>query len=111
MVEMEQHTVDSLKNLLEELSRHGHGDMPIFVGISAPLLKDAVNINYLDNKFTLRSWNYDRDLVKAVYNLNSKIEKAVREYFDETYNAGRNIKLDYEKVSKYFKLNKEENNE
>lgn len=100
MTEREQYTVDSLKNLLEELSRHGHGGMPIFVGIDAPLLKDVVNINYVENKFTLRSTNYDRDLVKAAYNLNSKIEKAVREYFDETYDAGRNIKLDKIRRSK-----------
>lgn len=100
MLEREQYTVDSFKKLLDELSRHGHGDMPIFVGMSAPLLIDAVNINYAANKFILRSNYYDRELVKTAYNLNFKIDKAVREYFDETYNAGRNIKLD-----------KEENNE
>lgn len=55
-----QLTVNKLKKYLENLSVHGYGDMPIFLGRETPLLEDALGCNFLENKVLIRNRYYDR---------------------------------------------------
>lgn len=68
-----QFTVDSLLTLLNTISQAGYGHMPIVIGEQYPLLKDALAVDYRENKLMIRNTYY-----------NEKMEAAVRKAIDDT---------------------------
>ena len=86
------YTVDKFKKILDSLSDHGFGSMPILLGTSAPLLEDSICIDYLENKLLIRNLYYDKQLVDAAEKLKDSINKDIKQYLAECYHAGMNIK-------------------
>ena len=85
-------TVDRLKMILDSLSDNGYGNMTIILGKDVPITRDAVSINYYENKLLIRNTYYDRQLTEAADELKNTIEEAARRYVRECYYAGVNIK-------------------
>lgn len=85
-------TVDRLKMILDSLSDIGYGNMTIALGKNAPITKDAISINYYENKLLIRNTYYDRQLTGAADELKNTIDGAIRKYIGECYHAGENIK-------------------
>ena len=86
------YTVDDFKNILDSLSDHGFGSMPILLGTGAPLLEDSICINYLENKLLIRNSYYDKKLADAAEKLKDSINKDIKTYLADCYYAGRDIK-------------------
>lgn len=86
------YTVDDLKKILDSLSDHGFGSMPILLGTSAPLLEDSICINYLENKLLIRNSHYDKQLVDAAERLKDSINKDIKTYLADCYHSGMDIK-------------------
>ena len=85
-------TVDSFKNILDELSVHGYGDMSILLGSDTPLLKDSIGINFMTNDLLIRNTYYDKKLVDAAEELKDNIDESIKQYLSECYRATMNIK-------------------
>ena len=85
-------TVDEFKKILDSLSDHGFGSMPILLGTGTPLLEDSICVNYLENKVLIRNLYYDKQLVDAAEKLKDSISKDVKTYLADCYYAGRDIK-------------------
>ena len=92
MMDKEILTVDSFKKILDELSDHGYGDMPILLGTDTPLLKNSIGINFMTNKLLIRNTYYDKKLVDAAEELKDNIDESIEHYLVECYNATTNIK-------------------
>ena len=88
----EAYTVDEFKKILDSLSYHGFGNMPILLGTDTPLFDDSIYINYLENKMLIRNSYYDKQLVDAAEKLKNSINKDIKTYYADCYRAGRNIK-------------------
>ena len=86
------YTVDEFKNILDSLSYHGFGSMPILLGTDTPLLEDSIYINYLENKLLIRNPYYDKQLVDAAEKLKDSISKDIKTYLSDCYCDGRDIK-------------------
>ena len=71
----EAYTVDEFKKILDSLSYHGFGSMPILLGTDTPLLDDSIYINYLENKLLIRNSYYDKQLVDAAEKLKDSIDE------------------------------------
>lgn len=82
-------TVDSFKNILDELSVHGYGDMSILLGSDTPLLKDSISINYMTNNLLIRNTYYDKKLVDAAEELKDNVNASIKHYLAECYHNGR----------------------
>lgn len=88
-----QCTVKELKNLLDELSDSGYGDMLIFLGNKAPLLDDSVCVKYGPNAgIYFKNTYYDDELVKNADELKNAIDIAIRTYLVNCYFSGKNVK-------------------
>ena len=92
MTNKESLTVDTFKKILDKLSEHGYGDMPIVLGTDTPLLKDSIGINFMTNELLIRNTYYDKKLVDAAKELKDNIDASVKQYLAECYHAGMNIK-------------------
>ena len=88
----EAYTVDELKKILDSLSYHGFGNMPILLGTDTPLFDDSIYIDYLENKLLIRNSYYDKQLVDAAEKLKNSISKDIKTYYADCYCAGRDIK-------------------
>lgn len=93
-------TVDSLKELLDKLSIHGHGDMQIFLGTDTPLLKPSISFNCSENKMWIHNSYYDREMADAARELSDTVSDAVSKYISKCYDTGFNIKPDNAKDAK-----------
>ena len=87
-----KYTVDEFKKILDSLSDHGFGSMPILLGTDTPLLEDSIYIDYLENKLLIRNLYYDKQLVDAAEKLKDSISKDIKTYLSDCYCAGRDIK-------------------
>ena len=88
----EAYTVDEFKKILDSLSYHGFGSMPILLGTDTPLFDDSIYIDYLENKMLIRNSNYDKQLVDAEKKKKNSINKDIKTYLADCYYAGRDIK-------------------
>ena len=88
----EVYTVDEFKKILDSLSYHGFGNMPILLGTDTPLFDDSIYIDYLENKMLIRNSYYDKQLVDAAEKLKDSINKDIKTYLADCYRAGRDIK-------------------
>lgn len=86
------YTVDEFKKILDSLSYHGFGNMPILLGTDTPLLDDSIYINYLENKLLIRNLYYDKQLADAAEKLKDSISKDIKTYLSDCYRTGRDIK-------------------
>ena len=91
-MDKEKLTVDSFKKILNELSVHGYGDMPIVLSTDAPLLKDSIGINFMTNKLLIRNTYYDKKHIDAAKELKDNIDESIEHYLAECYRAAMNIK-------------------
>ena len=94
MTDKEVCTVDTFKKVLDALSNHGYGNMPIFVGNDTPLLNDSIGIDYMRNKLLIRNTYYNKRLVDAASKLKDSIDKSISGYINDCYHAGMEIKED-----------------
>lgn len=89
----EQYTVKELKNLLDELSDSGYGDMLIFLGKKTPLLDDSVCVEHGPNAgIYIKNTYYEDELVKNADELKNAIDIAIRTYLVNCYFSGKNVK-------------------
>lgn len=89
----EQCTVNDLKIILDDLSNAGYSDMPIFLGNTTPLLKEAIGINFSFNKGVyFKNTYYDKDLTDCANRLKSTIDVAIKTYLSDCYHSGMNIR-------------------
>ena len=88
----EAYTVDEFKKILDSLTYHGFGNMPILLGTDTPLFDDSIYIDYLENKMLIRNSYYDKQLVDAAEKLKDSISKDIKTYYADCYRAGRDIK-------------------
>lgn len=88
MDEDKQLTVYSLYAFLKMFVRAGYGEMPIFLGNDTPLMDRAITVNYLENKFKIRSMYYDRAMADATEKMTKRVNKALRDYISECCDAG-----------------------
>ena len=89
----EQCTVKELKNLLDELSDSGYGDMLIFLGEKTPLLDDSVCVKYGPNAgLYFKNTYYEDELVKNADELKNAIDIAIKMYLANCYFSGKNVK-------------------
>lgn len=89
----EQYTVKELKNLLDELSDSGYGDMLIFLGKKTPLLDDSVCVKHGPNAgIYIKNTYYEDELVKNADELKNAIDIAIRTYLVNCYFSGKNVK-------------------
>ena len=88
----EAYTVDEFKKILDSLSYHGFGSMPILLGTDTPLFDDSIYINYLENKLLIRNSYYDKQLVDAAEKLKDRSSKDIKTYYADCYCAGRDMK-------------------
>lgn len=91
-----QFTVDSLHNLLAQLSYAGYGNMEIFIGENYPLMNDAVVTDYYNNKMTIKNTYYDEQMAEAMRRARDDMEASYRRYLQDCYEAGRRIEEDKE---------------
>ena len=91
-----QFTVDSLRNLLAQISNAGYGDMEIFIGESYPLMDDAVVIDFYHNKMTMKNTYYDKQMAEAMRRARDDMAAVYRRYLQDCYGAGRIIEEDKE---------------
>lgn len=92
MINKNQVTVNSLKELLDKLSANGLGDMSICLGDDTPLLEDAICLDYISKQLLLRNTYYDKKIVDAAREFKDNINSAIQSYICKCYNAGRYIK-------------------
>ena len=83
-----QFTVDSLRNLLVQISDAGYGDMEIFIGENYPLMDDAVVTDFYHNKMTLKNTYYDKQMAEAMRRARDDIAAVYRRYLQDCYEAG-----------------------
>lgn len=89
----EQYTVKELKNLLDELSDSGYGDMLIFLGKKTPLLDDSVCVKHGPNAgIYIKNTYYEDELIKNADELKNAIDIAIRTYLVNCYFSGKNVK-------------------
>ena len=86
------YTVDEFKKILDSLSYHGFGSMPILLGTDTPLLDDSIYVNYVENKLLIRNSYYDKQLADAAERLKDIISKDIKTYLADCYYAGMDIK-------------------
>lgn len=86
-----QITVSQLLNMLDELSKNGLGDMPIFLGENYPLKDDSITINLNENKLQIRNTYYDEKMTKAIRKAIYGMEDVHRAYIADCYKAGREM--------------------
>lgn len=91
-----QFTVDSLRNLLAQVSYAGYGDMEIFIGENYPLIDDAVVTDFYNNKMTIKNTYYDEQMAEAMRRARDDIAAVYRRYLQDCYEAGRRIEEDKE---------------
>ncbi len=91
-----QFTVDSLRNLLSQISCAGYGDMEIFIGENYPLMDDAVVTDFYHNKMTMKNTYYDEQMAEAMRRARDDIAAVYRRYLRDCYGAGRRIEEDKE---------------
>ena len=84
----EQMTVNSLLSMLNTLSRAGHGDMPIFLGTSYPLLKDAVLVDLIGCTLQIRNTYYDEKMAEALRKASSDLGQIYHAYLLDCLRAG-----------------------
>lgn len=95
MTDKEICTVDTFKRILDELSKFGYGNMPIFLGNDTPLLNDSIGINYVCNKLLIRNTYYDKKLVDAAEKLKRSIDESITRYIDDCHYAGMYFKEEF----------------
>lgn len=86
-----QITVSQLLNMLDELSKNGFGDMPIFLGENYPLKDDSITITPHENKLQIRNTYYDEKMTKAIRKAINGLESVHRTYIADCYAAGRKM--------------------
>lgn len=91
-----QFTVDSLRNLLTQISYAGYGNMEIFIGENYPLMDDAVATNFYYNKMTIKNTYYDWQMAEAMRRARDDMAAVYRRYLQDCYEAGRRIEEDKE---------------
>ena len=91
-----QFTVDSLRNLLAQISYAGYGNMDIFIGENYPIMDDAVVTDFYNNKMTIKNTYYDRQMAEAMRRASDDMAAVYRRYLQDCYEAGRRIEEDKE---------------
>lgn len=91
-----QFTVDSLRNLLAQISYAGYGNMEIFIGENYPLMDDAVVTDFYNNKITIKNAYYDGQMAEAMRRARDDMAAVYRRYLQDCYEAGRRIEEDKE---------------
>lgn len=91
-----QFTVDSLRNLLAQISYAGYGNMEIFIGENYPLMDDAVVTDFYNNKITIKNAYYDEQMAEAMRRARDDMAAVYRRYLQDCYEAGRGIEEDKE---------------
>lgn len=91
-----QFTVDSLRNLLAQISYAGYGNMEIVIGENYPLMDDAVVTNFYYNKMTIKNTYYDEQMAEAMRRARDDMAAVYRRYLQDCYEAGRRIEEDKE---------------
>lgn len=91
-----QFTVNSLRNLLAQISYAGYGNMEIFIGENYPLMDDAVVTNFYHNKMTIKNTYYDGEMAEAMRRARDDMAAVYRRYLQDCYEAGRRIEEDKE---------------
>lgn len=91
-----QFTVDSLRNLLAQISYAGYGNMEIFIGENYPLMDDAVVTDFYNNKITIKNAYYDEQMAEAMRRARDDMAAVYRRYLQDCYEAGRRIEEDKE---------------
>ena len=91
-----QFTVDSLRNLLAQISYAGYGNMEIFIGENYPLMDDAVITDFYNNKITIKNAYYDEQMAEAMRRARDDMAAVYRRYLQDCYEAGRRIEEDKE---------------
>lgn len=91
-----QFTVDSLCNLLAQISYAGYGNMEIFIGENYPLMDDAVVTDFYNNKITIKNAYYDEQMAEAMRRARDDMAAVYRRYLQDCYEAGRRIEEDKE---------------
>lgn len=89
-----QFTVDSLRNLLAQISYAGYGNMEIFIGENYPLMDDAVVTDFYNNKITIKNAYYDEQMAEAMRRARDDMAAVYRRYLQDCYEAGRRIEED-----------------
>lgn len=91
-----QFTVESLRNLLAQISYAGYGNMEIVIGENYPLMDDAVVTNFYYNKMTIKNTYYDEQMAEAMRRARDDMAAVYRRYLQDCYEAGRRIEEDKE---------------
>ena len=89
-----QFTIDSLRNLLAQISYAGYGNMEIFIGENYPLMDDAVVTDFYNNKITIKNAYYDEQMAEAMRRARDDMAAVYRRYLQDCYEAGRRIEED-----------------
>lgn len=87
--QVHQLTVNSLREILNEISYEGYGDMPIFLGRDTPLMDDSISYDLYDGRMMFRNTYYDEQMVDAAARFKNDIDVAIKRYILNCCEAGR----------------------